>query len=95
MPVCARCAGIYIGAALVAIAAMALPPLKGRPTIAAIWRAILAAASLPAAASLVYEWTTRDMPSHWVRAATGLPLGAAIAAIIMSGLPSGRAQRIR
>ena len=91
MPVCARCAGIYVGAAIAAIAAMGkeMAPLKGRPT--SVLRAILAAASAPAAASILYEWITGDMPSHWVRAATGVPLGAAIAATIMFGLAGTRA----
>jgi uncharacterized membrane protein len=84
MPVCARCAGIYFGAAIAAIAAMGMAPVKGRR--ASAWRAILVAASLPAAASILFEWITGDMPSHWVRAATGLPLGAAIAATVVSAL---------
>jgi len=103
MPVCARCAGIYFGAAIAALVAITLPPLKGWPTTggegrpttagamgprvsARVWRAILVAASLPTAASIFYEWITGDMPSHWVRAATGLPLGAAIAATVVSAL---------
>lgn len=84
MPVCARCAGIYLGAAIAAIAAICMVPLKGRPT--SVWRAILIAAALPTAASILYEWIAGDMPSNWVRAATGLPLGAAIAATVVSAL---------
>jgi uncharacterized membrane protein len=106
MPVCARCAGIYAGAAIAAACSLVV---GSRARAAREWRAILAAAALPAAISLLYEWTTGDMPSHWVRAATGVPLGATIAATILSALApatrrkpltgrsleTGRVQRIR
>jgi len=81
MPVCARCAGIYLGAAIAAVCSLAV---ASRARAAREWRAILAAAAMPAAISLLYEWTSGDMPSHWLRAATGLPLGAAIAATVVS-----------
>jgi hypothetical protein len=109
MPVCARCAGIYAGAALAAIIATWMAPLKGRPTTdgegrpttdavgrrfsaATRWRVLLSVAALPAAISLVYEWTTGRMPSHWTRAATGLPLGAAVAWLVLEAMaPRARA----
>jgi Predicted membrane protein (DUF2085) len=118
MPVCARCAGIYFGAAIAAIllsVARGVPPsLKLRRTAessaeagqpygrgtpspsrgerallrrADIVRAILLVAALPALASLVYEWTTGHMPAHWIRAATGVPLGATVAWLILSSMP--------
>jgi hypothetical protein len=73
LPVCARCTGIYMGAALAAVLGVARIV---RP------RTALVIAALPTLASLVYEWTTGEMPSHWTRAATGAPLGAAVAWII-------------
>jgi len=82
MPVCARCAGIYFGAA---VAAMIDP--THRFGGAARWRAILLVAALPALASLAYEWTTGHMPAHWIRAATGAPLGATVASMILSSMP--------
>jgi hypothetical protein len=108
MPVCARCTGIYAGAAMAAIVATRMAPLKGRPTIdgeerptgagvgrrfsAAASRALLGVAALPAAISLLYEWTTGHMPSHWARAATGLPLGAAVAWLLVQAMtPQARA----
>ena len=74
LPVCARCTGIYIGAAVTAIA------LRGR-FVAPRWnpKIVLLAAFVPTAATLVFEWTTGVMPSHWIRAAAGLPLGVAVA----------------
>jgi len=115
MPVCARCAGIYFGAAIAVIVATCIAPLPafalraparpprssdedrrsgggtGRPTVAvggrrfstAFWRAVLGIAATPALISLLYEWTTGHMPSNWVRAATGLPLGAIVAWMVL------------
>lgn len=91
MPVCARCTGIYSGAALAVIVATWMMPLKGRPSdagarrrfSAAFWRAVLGVAATPAVISLLYEWTTGRMPSNWVRAATGVPLGATVAWMVM------------
>jgi uncharacterized membrane protein len=87
MPVCARCAGIYAGAAAAAILGVA--PLKRRPTFdgSARLRTILVIAALPTLATLVYEWTTGHMPAHWIRTATGVPLGATVAWMVLSSMP--------
>lgn len=45
-------------------------------------RAVLAAAIIPTAATLLYEWTAGDMPAHWIRALAGAPVGMAVAWII-------------
>ena len=109
MPVCARCAGIYFGAAIAAILAVA--PLKRRPTAA--WRAgrrpyvghrfsgavgsvveycfgganasrnALIVAVIPTLATLVYEWTTGDVPAHWIRTAAGVSIGAVAAWLVV------------
>jgi hypothetical protein len=60
-----------------------------------LWRAILGASAMPAAISLLYEWTTGHMPSNWVRAATGVPLGAVVAWMVLWATRPGRAERIR
>jgi hypothetical protein len=95
MPVCARCAGIYFGAAIAAILAVA--PLKRRPTSGAVdvygdighrfsgangSRAALIVAVVPTLATLVYEWTTGDVPAHWIRTAAGVPIGAVAAWLV-------------
>jgi hypothetical protein len=90
MPVCARCTGIYAGAALMALCwpvVRAFQPNARRSPRADRWaapyaRAVLASAALPSLATLAYEWTTGVTPSNWVRAASGLCLGAAVAALI-------------
>jgi uncharacterized membrane protein len=89
MPVCARCTGIYAGAALTVV----VWPLARRfwsvaPTFARIRSpkgfALLSCA--PAIATLVYEWTTGVMPANWIRAASGLWLGSGIAMLVAGGV---------
>src|SRR5262249_45229986 len=84
LPVCARCAGIYLGAALAAIAAVA-PWRVGGGTIRLVGgraRATLTMAVLPTAATLVFEWVTGSRPTNTIRFLAGLPLGAAVAWIV-------------
>lgn len=75
MPVCARCTGIYAGAALAMIATLWREPRPGARAVHPRW--ILGLAMLPALATLVFEWTTGVTPSNVTRAATGVILGAA------------------
>ena len=87
LPVCARCTGIYVGAALAAILAVMAPP-KRRPPYETSTRAgartIVLLAALPTIATLAYEWSTGATPSNLVRAFAGFPLGAAVAAVILA-----------
>jgi hypothetical protein len=108
MPVCARCAGIYAGAALTALVAAAAPPSrrprynespsdKGRRATGAFvgnhfsganrLRVLFLVAALPTLATLVYEWTTGQMPTNWIRTAAGVPLGAIVAWMVLSSMP--------
>ena len=115
MPVCARCAGIYVGAALAAVFAAAFRPAEpvrhttavrqsnvvpqsnvvrhsagvaASQTIVAQGvspaRLALALAAVPTLVTLVYEWTTGDMPSHAIRAASGVPLGVVVAWLVVA-----------
>jgi uncharacterized membrane protein len=89
LPVCARCAGIYFGAALAALVSLA-PDLR----MPARWfRAALLAASVPTLATLSYEWFTGDMPANALRAATGSAFGAVVAAVVVGALTSREARR--
>ena len=100
-PVCARCTGIYVGAAMAAtVATIRLKPIRLKPDPTSISlhvgsgfsrtasraRMLLILAALPTAMTLVYEWTTGDMPSNAVRALAGAPLGAAIAFVVVGAL---------
>jgi uncharacterized membrane protein len=88
LPVCARCTGIYAGAAIVALAvlvARVTPFRVGDSTAmtpATTARRVLIAALVPTALTLAFEWTTGTMPANWVRALAGFPIGAAAAWLI-------------
>jgi uncharacterized membrane protein len=85
LPVCARCTGIYAGAAMMAIAATLSSATRQRK-VAQRLSAVrpLAFAALPTLATLAYEWSTNTTPSNVVRAIAGFPLGAAVAWVILS-----------
>ena len=83
MPVCARCTGIYFGAAVAAIAVRVkvhTVRVEADTTYGAKMALILAV--IPILATLVYEWTSGHTPANWIRAATGVPMGAAVGWII-------------
>jgi uncharacterized membrane protein len=83
LPVCARCTGIYAGAAAVAL--IALAGSRYRYSAGRV-RAWLTVAAVPAVLSLCYEWATAQVPSNAVRAATGVFVGAAVAAVVLGFL---------
>jgi uncharacterized membrane protein len=91
MPVCARCAGIYAGAAVAAVlsAAHAAPPHPFRGAARA--RTALVVAALPAALTLAYEWTTGQTPGNLIRAASGIPIGAVVAWLVVGATRDGAA----
>lgn len=83
MPVCARCTGLYAGGAL---GAMVIPfAARGRATPRRTLRTALLASAVPAAVSILFEWTTGQMPGAWIRALTGLPIGVAVTWVVQSG----------
>lgn len=97
-PVCARCAGIYAGGALGAIAWVArvrrmaftwsaAGRAAGAETLA------LVAAWTPAAITLLYEWTTGITPSNLARALSGLPAGFVVGWIVVTATASRPAMR--
>src|SRR5205823_3814647 len=85
-PVCARCTGIYVGAALAAAVARFLPPAG----VLRYARSLLIAAATPIALTLVFEWTTGFVPANWIRAAAGAPLGAVVAVVLVSACSAPR-----
>ena len=80
MPVCARCTGIYAGAA---VAAIVMSTSFDRRLRHDNPRMVVALAALPTAATLVYEWSTGVTPSNWIRAVAGACLGAAVAIVVL------------
>lgn len=80
-PVCARCAGLYLAAPFAALLAFRrrasalsrLQPLR-----------LVALAAIPTALTLFWEWGGLGTPSNLIRFATALPLGAAIAFVLIA-----------
>ncbi len=83
LPVCARCTGIYTGAALAAIFTLAIR-VNTTGTTARGVRTMLVVAALPTLATIGYEWSVGEMPSNIIRAVAALPLGAAASLIVLS-----------
>ncbi len=85
LPVCARCAGLYLGAAIAACVAVGHHSRAVRSTLSASQsRTIFLVAAVPTLLTLAVEWTTRTAASNVWRAMAGLPLGAAIAWILVT-----------
>ena len=77
LPVCARCTGIYAGAAGAALAGVRR---MARPGL------VVVLAAMPAVLSVVYEWAAADTPSNLLRAATGVIAGLAVMAVLLQEL---------
>jgi hypothetical protein len=82
MPVCARCTGIYVGAAAAVLVAASA---RSRWLPGPAGRAVIIAAVLPSLATVAFEWVTGDTPSGLVRAVAGAPIGAVVAWLIVDG----------
>jgi uncharacterized membrane protein len=93
-PVCARCAGLYAGATLGAWFAAALPFRSLERRAVAHPRLVLLTALVPSAITLFYEWTTGVVPPNWVRAASGVLLGAVGAWIVLAASAPTRSVEI-
>jgi uncharacterized membrane protein len=90
LPVCARCAGIYAGAALGALIFAVRGALSARGSWdAGRLRRVLIASAVPTLATVLVEWTTGAVPANWIRAAAGAPMGAAIAWVVVSARAPG------
>lgn len=72
LPVCARCAGLYVSGALAAALAW-----LGRGRAPRRTRELLLLAAVPTAATIPIEWLGLSPLSNAIRMAAALPLGAA------------------
>jgi uncharacterized membrane protein len=84
MPVCARCAGLYLAAPF-GLAGMMLMRRRGQADDRTYrwWRVAIVAAALPTVMSVGLEWIGGPgLSSNVSRAVTALPLGATLAAVV-------------
>lgn len=96
-PVCARCAGLYLGAAAAVLLFLTVghPRARVSTTVrAASGRASarfsVGLALMPAALTLLWEWTTGLTPPNLMRAATGVAIGATVAWVVMQAFRAER-----
>lgn len=81
-PVCARCSGIYAGAAVGAVLGLVMPVAVVRtPTLARAWVAV---GAIPIGLTLVFEWTTGQVPSNTIRALSGCVFGVVVGWLLTS-----------
>lgn len=87
-PVCARCTGLYLAAPFAAMVAF-----RRRPPSLSQFQPLrlVAVAAIPTALTLFWEWGGLGTPSNLVRFATALPLGAAVAFIVITTATERRA----
>jgi uncharacterized membrane protein len=81
LPVCARCLGIYAGAA-VCLGVHACARGTAWRSLGAL-RRIVVAAALPTAITVAVEWTGLWHPSNVLRAAAGVVLGVGLACVVV------------
>jgi hypothetical protein len=85
LPVCARCTGLYVSAAIGIVFAWARS--RSSPALPfARWRAYLLWAALPTAVTLLLEWWRPAAASGALRAAAAVPLGAAAGALVADAI---------
>ena len=83
LPVCARCVGLYSGAAIAGVSAWAARHLHAWPRHI---RLLTVAAAVPTIVTVVAEWAGIWRPSNAIRAAAGTPLGFVAAFVVMRAL---------
>lgn len=83
LPVCARCFGLYAGAAIGAAGGALDGPAAalGRPHRRTAWL-VTAVAALPTAITFALEWGAGWGVSNLARGLAGAPLGAAVAFVV-------------
>ena len=87
-PVCARCTGLYLGAAMGMVALGAAPSISISFSRA---RRLLIVTAIPTVLTLATAWLGVWDPPNAVRASLALPLGFSVGAVVMAVL----ARRLR
>jgi hypothetical protein len=81
LPVCARCTGLYLSAALGVVFVWWRPAARSAPPFPA-WRRRLVVAALPTVVTMVVEWWWPAVTSPVARALAAIPLGAVAGALL-------------
>jgi uncharacterized membrane protein len=81
LPVCARCLGVYAGAAAGVVSRLVA---ASRPSFGA--RTVLVVGVLPTVVTIALEWSSIWPAGNVVRCAAGLPLGLAAAFVLVPRL---------
>lgn len=85
-PVCGRCSGLYLAAPIGGLLALVTSRRYYRRDAAVLF----GAAALPSALTFILEWSGATPMPSLVRALAALPLGAAIAFLIVSATDRAR-----
>jgi uncharacterized membrane protein len=96
-PVCARCLGLYLSAPFGAVATLVAHDRAIRGD-GRLWRLgswpLLILTAIPTALTLAIEWSGWGAPSNAARALSALPLGAAIAFLVVRAAAGLRRHRV-
>jgi uncharacterized membrane protein len=84
-PVCARCSGLYLSAALGTVVAW-LPGRRRSRVAFHAWRVPLVAAALPTLVTLGLEWWRPAWSTPALRAITAVPLGFVVGALLAESM---------
>jgi uncharacterized membrane protein len=84
-PVCARCSGLYLSAAI-GVVFVWLRPRAARAVPFHTWQRILVAAAVPTGVTLALEWWVPSWSSGLVRAVAAVPLGAAVGVLLAASM---------
>jgi len=88
-PVCGRCAGLYAAAPFGAWLGLALA--RGSRAMGAA--RLLALAALPTAVTVAMEWARPASVGNVARCVSALPLGAAVAVVLVASVAHGQSVR--
>lgn len=86
-PVCARCSGLYLAAPFAAALAFRRRADRMRRFVPL---RMIAVAAIPTALTLAWEWGGLGTPSNTWRFITALPLGAAVAFVLVDVANAGK-----